>query len=128
MSPLRADSVVVGAPQCPNPAHAGGAVLAIATVTFPDGRFKPVPACSGCAKTAIAEALGEGRPIRLEPIPEAYGICPRCCRSVRLRPASGVIGSHRDGRWTKCSGQGLAPLKQQKRPVQNVHLPESAEG
>jgi hypothetical protein len=93
-------------PLCPK--H-HGATLAVATVTYPDGQAGPELACSGCAKNAIADALSSGRAVRIDPVPSAYGICPHCGESVRLRPASGEIGSHRAG-WVKCGGQGSMPV------------------
>lgn len=98
-------------PLCPTPGHAGGAVLAVTTVTtWPDGDAVQTLACSGCARQAVNDSLAHGWAIRLDPVLSAYGICPVCGTSVRLRPASGLIGSHRDG-WVACRGKGEAPRR-----------------
>lgn len=110
-----------GPPICPTPGHAGGAVLAVAHVTtFPAGGVHQALACSGCARQAVNDALAQGRTIRLDPVLSAYGVCPKCGTSVRLRPASGQIGAHRDG-WVKCLGQGDMP----RRRTEDVRLPEA---
>lgn len=92
---------------CPTEGH-GRSTLAIATVTFPDGRFNPTKACAGCANVMISDALAEGRPVLIEPILAAYGGCPSCRQSVRLRP-SGLIAAH-TFKWSQCDGRGREPL------------------
>lgn len=88
---------------CPNENH-GQAAVAIATITWPDGRYNPTDGCSGCVRQMFDDAINEGWPVAIEPIPEAYGVCPRCDRSVRRRP-SGLIGAH-IAHWRPCDGVG----------------------
>lgn len=98
--------------RCPNPNH-DCATVAIATVTFPDGQFRPTEACAGCLKTIFTQAMAEGRPLNIDPIPSAYGICPTCHERVRRRP-SGLIAAHPADRWSLrvCAGRASEPEKE----------------
>lgn len=116
-SPAEAD-----VPLCSNLDH-GKRALAIATVTFPQGPYRPMKACSGCVRTALLQALDECIAVLVEPVAEAYGVCPVCESKVRLRP-SGLIGAHR-WRWVKCGGQGREPVPG-ARPVKDVELPTAS--
>lgn len=91
---------------CSNENHTQTTV-AIATITWPDGRYRPTSGCTGCVRQMIDDAIKEGWAIAIEPIPEAYGLCPQCDRSVRLRP-SGLIGAH-IAHWRPCRGVGQKP-------------------
>lgn len=96
----------VKATHCPNEDH-GRATLAIANVSFPGKYFKPTAACAGCVNWLISQAIGERYPILIEPILTAYGTCPDCRATVRLRP-SGLIAAHTYS-YGPCKGLGQQP-------------------
>lgn len=100
---------------CPNEDH-GQAAAAIATITWPDGRYRTTDGCTGCVRQMLDDAIAQGWPISIVPIPEAYGVCPRCDRSVRRRP-SGLIAAH-VASWRPCAGVGEKPREVPDEPAE----------
>lgn len=92
---------------CDNPDHTRP-VLAVARVTFPDGRFKPTTGCACCRDWTIREAMTDARPILVEPIAEAYGKCPDCDAIVLLR-TDGTLRAHQWHGLRICEGRGKKP-------------------
>lgn len=87
-------------PLCANPDH-GRAVPAVARLTWPEGPYQPTTACAGCRDEQYRTAT---TPILIEPIPDAYGQCPTCRRTVLLR-MDGTLRAHTWGGVLRCTGR-----------------------